>query len=296
MGGGMFAVMRRKVATSCGICVTLGLAIGLVSSALLVQGCGSSEELTQMPVEQRFELAMKKFQDEDYLDAREDFRVVTLQFQGSALADDAQFYFAECYFRREEFTLAAYEYDLLVRAMPTSEYVARARYQRAMCSYKASRPYYLDQQETRRAVDEFQTFIEYHPTDSLVLDAEARIAELNAKLARKEYENGTTYMRMEYYRAAVNSFDQVLEKFHDTPYAEEAQLKKVEALILRNRHGEAKAELDRFFSRYPNSRFKSDAEKLRKEIEDKLSKGGSSANHLKLVAPGGPHTQALEAP
>ncbi len=290
----MFAVMSRKVGTSGKIWLRFSLATVLAAGAVLVQGCGSSEELAQLTVEQRFELAMKKFKDEDYLDAREDFRVITLQFQGSALADDAQFYFAECYFRREEFTLAAYEYDLLVRAMPTSEYVARARYQRAMCYYEASRPYYLDQQETRRAVDEFQTFIEYHPTDSLVLDAEAKIAELNAKLARKEYENGITYMHMEYYRAAVNSFDEVLEKYHDTPYAEQAHLKKVEALVLRNRHGEAKAELQRFFSRYPNSRFKSDAEELRKEIESKLSQGSSSADTRNRGTSGVQHIQGQE--
>ena len=60
-------------------------------------------------------------------------------------------------------------------------------------------------------------------------EAEAKINELNAKLARKEYESGLIYMKMDYFRAATVSFDYVLEKYHDTPYAEPALLKKGES-------------------------------------------------------------------
>ncbi len=253
--------------------------VSLMIALLLVQGCSTSEETAQMTVEQRLQLGMQEFKDEDYLQAYEELRIVTLQFQGSAWADDAQYYMAECRFRRGEYILAAYEYQVLIQTMPTSEYVSRARYQRALCYLNQSRAYYLDQQETKQAIDEFQTFIEYHPTDSLVLDAEAKIAELNAKLARKEYENGITYMKMEYYKSALNSFDHVLEKYHDTPYAEQAQLKKAEAMMRRNRHNEAKQEIEKFFSKYPNSSLKGEAEELRKEILSRLSQSRVDAFH-----------------
>ena len=214
---------------------------------------------------------MAKFREEDYLEAIEDFKVVTLQYQGSRVADDAQFYMAECRFKREEYVLASYEYDVLIRTMPTSEFISRSRYRKALCYYNLSPKSYLDQDYSKKAIDEFQSFLEYHPTDSLASEAEGHIAELNAKLAKKDYDNGITYMKMDYYRAAAYYFDLVIEKYHDTPFAEPAHLKKAEALFQRKKYQDANLELDRFFSRYPESALKSDAEKLRADIKDQLS-------------------------
>lgn len=251
---------------------------GVVWFALAVMvtagGCAGSEELEQLSADQRFEKAMRLFGDKSYLEAYDEFRIVTLQFQGSARTDSAQFLMGECRYMREEYLLAAYEYEVLIRTMPTSKLIPEARYRRAMCFYQQSPRYFLDQTATRQAIDEFQSFIEYHPTDSLVTDAEAKISELNAKLAQKEYENGITYMHMEYYKAAVGFFDIVLEKYHDTPFAERAQLKKAEAMLRRHRYQEARTEIEKFFTKYPDSSLKRDAESLRKDI---LSGGGGKS-------------------
>jgi len=285
---GLRKLILRAKTTEAGQFRILAAFAAFMVLAFFAQGCASSEETALMTLEQRFQLGMQEFKDEDYLQAYDEFRIVTLQYSGSALADDAQYYMGECRFMRQEYILAAYEYQLLVQTMPTSEYVAKARYKRALCYYTFSeenRPYYLEQDETRQAIDEFQTFIEYHPTDSLVIDAEAKITELNTKLARKEFENGITYMKMEYYKSAINSFDHVLEKYHDTPYAEQAQLKKAEAMMRRNRHNEALQEIEKFFSKYPESSLKGEAEELRKEILSRLSQGSAAASHMQTMHP-----------
>jgi outer membrane protein assembly factor BamD len=285
---GLRKLILRAKTTKAGQFRILQVFSALMVLAFFAQGCASSEETALMTLEQRFQLGMQNFKDEDYLQAYDEFRIVTLQYSGSALADDAQYYMGECRFMRQEYILAAYEYQLLVQTMPTSEYVAKARYKRALCYYTFSeenRPYHLEQDETRQAIDEFQTFIEYHPTDSLVLDAEAKITELNTKLARKEFENGITYMKMEYYKSAVNSFDHVLEKYHDTPYAERAQLKKAEAMMRRNRHNEALQEIEKFFSKYRESSLKGEAEELRKEILSRLSHSSAAAFLMQTMHP-----------
>lgn len=255
--------------------VLLGVAIAAV---LLLGSCSSTKEVEQISVEKRFENAKKLYDDHDYLQAYEEFRIVTLQYQGNALANDAQYFMGECRFNREEYILAAYEYDVLIRTMPTSPFVAKARYSKALCYFRMSPSFNHDQSYTKQAIDEFQSFIEYHPTDSLVTSAEKIIGELNTKLAQKEFENGVTYMHMEYYKSAAASFDHVLEKYHDTPYAEQAQLRKAEAQLMRNRPHEAKTEIDKFFSKYPSSQWKSDAERLRRDI---LSRLGNSPGDAK---------------
>ncbi len=238
---------------------------------LFVTGCGSSEPTEQLSAEKRFAVGMRLFNNGDYLDAIEEFRIVTLQFQGSSVADAAQYYLAECRYLREEFILAAYEYDQLVRTMPTSPYVSKARYKRAMCYYRLSPPSYLDQMYSRKAIDEFQSYIEYNPSDSLVHDAEAKIMEMNTKLAEKDYNDGVIYMKMDYYRAAVVYFEDVTEKYYDTPYAELAQLKKAEALSERKKHAEAMSELEIFYRKYPNSVHKKDADELLAKIRQRIA-------------------------
>jgi outer membrane protein assembly factor BamD (BamD/ComL family) len=55
----------------------------------------------------------------------------------------------------------------------------------------------------------------------------------------------------------------VLEKYFDTPYAEPAQLRKAESLIERKKFDDAQKELNRYFTKYPSSPLKSDAEQLK---------------------------------
>ena len=264
---------------------SLWFAIAWTAAVCLMAGCGSDEVLQQLSPQDRFDLAMQKFHDEDYLDAEKDFRVVTLQFQGTAFSDDAQYYLGECRFMREEYILAAYEYDVLIRSMPLSEYVSRARFRKAMCYYNLSPASYRDQDYTKKAIDELQGFLEYFPGDTLAPVAAQKIQELINKLAQKEFDNGMTYMRMENYRAATLCFEFVLEKYHDTPFADQAQMRKSEALFRRKRYAEAKAEIDRFFEKYPKSEHQSQAEQLRREIVAKLSENTESTPKAQPLSP-----------
>jgi len=247
------------------------LFLGALAALLVVTaGCSSSDATRQLSAEERYQKAMELFNDGDYLDAIEDFRVVTLQFPGNPLSDDAQYFLGECYFQREEYILAAYEFELLIRTHPTSPIIPNARFKRGMCYYELSPEWNLDQEYTKKSIDEFQALLEYYPFDPRAADAEAKIRELNIKLAKKIYESGVIYMKMEYYRAAGLSFDQVLERYHDTPYAEPALLRKGEVLLYRLRYGDAKRELERFLNRYPESLLRRNAEKLLEEVNKEI--------------------------
>jgi len=249
--------------------------------AVGIAGCSVDETTRQIPADERFRGAMALYEDGDYLEAIEEFKIVTLQYQGTAFADDAQFYMAQCRFERDEFILAAFEYDVLLRTMPTSEFVSRARFQKATCYYEMSPNSYLDQDNSRRAIDEYQVFIEYHPTDSLASVAESRIGEMNTKLAEKDFNNGLTYLKLEYNRAAIYYFDVVLEKYHDTPFAEPALLRKAEALTARKRFGEAKETIGKFLEKYPKSQYLEDLGGIQSDIVDGEAAAAKEAARLR---------------
>lgn len=253
----------------------------ILSFVFMFLSCRSSDISQNLSAEDRFERGKHEFENEDYLDAIDDFMSLTLQFPGSSLADDAQFYLGECRFQRGEYLLAAYEYQTLKRSMPASPLVPLAQYKTGLCYYKLSPKTPLDQNHTRKAIDEFQTFLEYFPTHDFVSDAEAKIRELNNRLAKKDYDTAVLYMKMENYKAATFYFESLLEKYHDSEYAERAHVGKLQALMARKKYEEAKIDVDKFLMIYPNSEFKSTVKSIQYEIEQNLK--GHSATRL---APG----------
>jgi outer membrane protein assembly factor BamD len=246
------------------------LGVVLILTALLVAGCGSGDMTKTMTVDERFARAKGLFDTRDYLAAINEFTVITLQYQGSAVSPDAQFYLGECRFMREEYLLAAFEYSVVKRNYPANPRVADASYKTAMCYYNLSPKPALDQQYTRKAIDEFQSFIEYYPANAHATDAGVKIQELTVRLAKKQFDTARLYAVMEYYRSALFYYDDVIEKYHDTEYAPLAFIGKVELLMSRNKYREAAVEAARFLEKYPNSVLRGRMESLKTEIEREL--------------------------
>jgi len=241
-----------------------------LTSAGLLSSCGSSNITQSLTADQRFDLGRTKYYDGDYLEAISDFEIVKLQFAGSSIADSSQYLLSGCRFKRDEFLLAAEEYQALRRNFPTSPLAQNAQFNIAMCYYDLSPRSALDQRYTIRAIDEFQSFIEYYPKNDLVHDAEIKIQELDTRLAKKEYESGQLYLKLEYYKAATFYFNSVVEKYHDSPYAEPALLGKIKSLVLRKKYEDAILDVEKFLEKYPQSQYKAEVEGLKQEIEGRV--------------------------
>jgi outer membrane protein assembly factor BamD len=236
-------------------------------AALLLSSCSASKGEAVLTAEGQYAKAVRDYKDGNYLEAIEAFKTITVQYQGSSVADGAQFYIGESRFNRGEFILAAAEYDMLIRSMPSSKYITTARYKRALSYYMMSPSPQLDQKYTKLAIDDFQTFLEYAPTDSLAKDADAKIGELTNKLAEKIYEAGRLYYRREFYKAAIVYFDNVIDQYHDTRYADAALLWKARSLRERKDFDGSLKAIDQLFEKYPSTPLKNDADALRSEVE-----------------------------
>lgn len=255
--------MFRHTGSEVKIKIVYGL---IVVTALVIGACSSTKELESLPADVRYQRAKDLFDDEKYLEAIEEFKIVSVQFQGSEFADDAQFYLAESRFRRGEYILAAAEYDNLVRMMPTSPFVAMSRYQKAESHYRLSPKPQLDQKYTRYAIDDFQTYLEYAPNDSLAPDAERKIVELTEKLARKLFDSGRLYYRMNYYRASIAYFDKVISEYNDTQVADDALLWKARSQMERKDFSGAQTSLIEIRTKFPSTDLQKEIDELANDI------------------------------
>lgn len=242
-----------------------------ILSVLIISSCSGSLDTTNLTAEERLAYSMKLYENEDYEDAAKEFEALLLQFPGSAISDDAQFYLGMTRYKRGEYIIGAYEFSKLIKGMPTSEFVPQAQFMLAECYYQLSPDFSLDQKYTKKAIEEYQVFIDFFPLDSKVAEAEKKINELNDKLARKEYSTAVIYEKLEYTKAALMYYDNVMEMYHDTQYAPLAHYNKINLLLSKNRNQEALDAANSFLQKYPNDPNFSSVEKIKSSLESKLS-------------------------
>ncbi len=239
---------------------------------LLVTSCAGRKPTENMSAQERLHYAMKKFDDGDYLDARNEFRIIVLNFPGQSVVDSAQYFLAECHLKMKEYILATAEYEKLIRMFPASEFVDDAQFKIGYANYKMSPKYSLDQTNTQKAIEALQQFAEEYPTSDLVDDANELMLKCREKLAKKEYKTGELYRKMAYYEAAILYFESVLSSYYDTDYAPEAQYWLAVCLMKDEQFNRAEEEFAKYIRKYPESNRKAQAQRLMRRCRDEAAK------------------------
>lgn len=233
---------------------------------LIFINCSGNKPQPDWTAKDYFNAAKEKYDDEDYFEAVNDFTVVLLRFAGSSVADSAQYYLADSHFMMGDYLVAGVEFEKLINDMNQSPMVNDAQLRLAESYYELSPRPSLDQEYTLRAIREYQYFVEEFPTDTLKESAEKRITELREKLAEKEVDNAEIYRKMKEFKAAVIYFDQVLAKFYDTTWADDAQYGKIRSLLESEEYEQAQLEVAKFEQQFPESELMENVLKLKNEI------------------------------
>ncbi len=181
-------------------------------------GCASNNTVKDINYESLFEKGQIALQKKKYLKAQELFNSIVIGASHTDLGDDALFYLGESYYLNKEYILATAEYDKLIRRMPFSEYVERARYRTCQAYLAESPKYYRDQTYTTKALEKFQEFLDDYPGSDHRKEAEQTIMDMRNKLAQKAYETGILYIKLEEYRSAKIAFSIVTESYYDTKF------------------------------------------------------------------------------
>ena len=238
----------------------------VINVLIFIAACGSDQTEKATTAKEMYEKAVKYYNDEDYMEAEKLFDAVRLQYTASQYSDDAQYYIAEINFKRYEYILSAFNYNRLRSQYPGSDYTQSALYKEALSYYELSPTYHRDQKYTRKAIDAFKEFKYLYPdNDSLVNKSNIRINELRAKLAKKDYSIAELYMNMDDPRAALVYFDQVINKYDDTKYYQDAFYGKIKALIKMKKFQEARSIIRSYKSDFPGGEYIRDVKDLENE-------------------------------
>ncbi|MCB0732553.1 MAG: outer membrane protein assembly factor BamD [Ignavibacteriae bacterium] len=240
----------------------------IILVSIIFWSCGSSVDTSTLTAEEHLQYAKQLMTDEDYEDAIREYQSVLLQYAGSSVNDDAQYFLAFTYYKREQYLLAAYEFSKLIRDIPTSEFVQDAQFMLADSYYQLSPVYQLEQSYTKKAIDEFQAFIEFFPLHPKVEEAEKKIDELYAKFAEKEYNSAVIYEKMEYYTAAIDYYTLVKDTYHDSKYAPLAHYNLIKLLVQKEMNDEALRNIADFLRKYPKDSHVEELQDLNQDLQN----------------------------
>lgn len=206
---------------------------------MLFVGCAGKQPKLNLTIEQRFNRGLEFFENEKYYNAQQEFQLVIISGSHTEFGDDAQFYLGESYFKNKEYILAISEYERLARNMKYSEYVEKARWRICQAYVKESPKFFHDQENTRKALQKLQEFIDEYPNSEYNDDAKETIKSLRNKLAKKMYNSGELYIKLRTYDSAIITFEDLLTNYYDTEYAEQAHIGIIRSNILMKNVEEA---------------------------------------------------------
>ena len=229
---------------------------------VFVSGCSGNKVFIPGSAEEAFSYGMNKYHSGEYEDSIDAFQKVIFNYPGVELIDQAIFYLADSYYEEKDYLLAANEFERLNSEFPDGAFAVRALYKLGLCHDHLSLRYELDQKETRKAIDSFNRLVNRFPESVYADSARVRMAGLQDKLARKEFECGRFYFKRKYYDSAVIYLEGLREEYPDRPWAASSLYflaKAYDELELHDDADEAREDLLRL---YPGSE---EARRLRDE-------------------------------
>ncbi|MCK5076064.1 MAG: outer membrane protein assembly factor BamD [Calditrichia bacterium] len=240
----------------------------------IITGCGKKVVKTDWTSQQYLDYAIELFNKEKYIKAQNELNFITIQFAGTPIMDKARLYLAKTYYHTHEYLVAISEFNRLIQEMSESPLVSEAQFNIGICYRKMSPLAQLDQEYTKKAIREFQLFIETFPQDEKVKEADKYIFELRKKLAKKDLNAANLYKRNKNYTAAIVYYQNLLDNYYDLDMAEDALFKKGECQKKINKFEESQKTFNAYIGKYPEGKYINKAKQLIGKLQEELNKTG----------------------
>jgi len=198
--------------------VKIKIFIAITLFISIFASCTKDVGIEKIGFDKSFQIAKKKFNDENYREALNDLNSIILNYGGENGIDSAQFLVGRSHYELEEFYSASFEFNRLSESFPESKLVEDSYFNAAECYRELSPRYTLDQKETFNAISKYQLYLDLFPKGKYALKADEQIRDLREKLARKTFEAGILYLKLDQPRAAKVYFNEIIDSYYDTSF------------------------------------------------------------------------------
>ncbi|NAY90707.1 outer membrane protein assembly factor BamD [Muricauda sp. JGD-17] len=236
-------------------------------------------------VKAKYELAEKFYEKGDFKRANRLYEQIAPKYVGKPQGERVMFFFADSYFKNEDYYLSGYQFERFIKSYPKSDKIQEASFLGAKSYYELSPVYSLDQTDTDKALVKLQNFINTYPDSEYFEEANKMARELTSKKEKKQLEIAKQFAKLGEFNfpiliSAITALDNFITDNPGSIYREEALYYRVEAttnLALNSTQNKRKERLEDALSSYnnlmryfPESEFKKKADNLAEKIQEEL--------------------------
>jgi len=256
--------------------ITISILIVIV---VAFAGCKSKYEKLRASSDtaKKYREAIRLYDKKDYTKALGLFDDLVQKYRGTAEAEDLSYYFAYTNYKMRDYGNARYHFKNFADTYASSTRAEECRFMAAYCFYLESPTYSLDQENTIKAIEALQLFINLYPKSDRLIEASKLISNLRDKLELKSFENAKLFLQIGDYKSAVIAFRNSASDFPDTKYGEEMEFLTIKAQALyagasletkqEDRYNEAIKLYAEFAKNYPSSKYLKEGAELKKSSE-----------------------------
>ncbi len=254
--------------------LTIILTIGVLWS------CKHNKVLKSTDLTYKYEMANTYFEEGEYYKAMPLLEELIPIYRGTEKAERLFYIYAFSEYYLKDYILAAHRFNTFVNNFPFSRFTEECQFMSAICHYKMSPKFSLDQTDTYMAIEQLGVFSRQFPESKYVDSSHVMMDELREKLEKKSFMTSKQYYRIGRYKAAVTAFENALIDYPDTDYREEILFLMIKAHFewaensvdskKEERYSNTKKAYFKFAAAYPESKFFKDAEEVLEETKEEL--------------------------
>ena len=193
----------------------------LAAFLMTLSSCKFQQVLKKGDVDQKYEMAMKLYDQKDYSRALQLFDPLINMMKATDKAQKLYYCYAYSYYYQKEYILASYYFKRYTSNFPNTKEAEECSFMSAYCNYMNSPDYQLDQTSTMEAIKELQLFTNAYPESARVSECNDLIDKIRTKLEYKDFKIARMYYRMSDFVSAVTCFNNILKDYTDSPHKEE---------------------------------------------------------------------------
>jgi outer membrane protein assembly factor BamD len=218
---------------------------GALALAFSLAACGwfgsdKDQTYTEQPVEVLYNRALDDLGRQEYKIAAKEFEEVDRQHPYSVWATKAQIMAAFTYYQSNKYDDAIIALDRFIQLHPGHRDIPYAYYLKGLCYYEQISDVGRDQRMTQQALDALSDVAKRFPDSVYARDARLKVELTIDHLAGKEMDIGRYYQKQHQYVGAVNRYRTVIERYQTTTHVPEALHRLVESYLALGVTNEAK--------------------------------------------------------
>lgn len=259
----------------------------LVLCLVAFTSCGEYNKLLKSnDPDEKYDYAKTYYEQGKYTKAATLLSDVVPIYRGTEEAENALWLLAMSYFNQKDYLSAGEYFVRYANNYPRGQHTMEARFYVAYGDYKDSPDARLDQEITRRAIKELDSFVDIYPHSALADSAAVMRLELTDKLCYKEYLSAKLYLDLgtymgNNYESAVITARNAQNEYPYSKYREdlayviyraryEAAINSIEEKQ-EDRLREASDEYYTFINDYPEGKYSKEVNRLNERVQKKLS-------------------------